>query len=83
MIVEVGESSGVVPQGWEALRLGRPLFFWKLLAEKDIRWVKEMMKYGACVLRNINDLKRAMRELVPPPTDEPLKLSLVGLSDFI
>ena len=76
IIVEAGKSSGVISQGWETLRLGRPLFFWKLLVEKDIEWVNEMIKYGACVLRNINDLKRAIRELIPPPMEEHPKAEL-------
>ena len=28
VIVEAGEGSGTLHQGWEALRLGRPLFLW-------------------------------------------------------
>ena len=29
IIIEVGESSGSLHQGWESFRLGRPLFIWK------------------------------------------------------
>ncbi|WP_290596962.1 MULTISPECIES: DNA-processing protein DprA [unclassified Archaeoglobus] len=83
IIVEAGESSGVISQGWETLRLGRPLFFWKSLVEKDFEWVKEMMKYGACVLKNVNDLKRAIREMMPPPTEFPIsELKVVDISSF-
>jgi DNA processing protein len=86
IIVEAGESSGVVSQGWETLRLGRPLFFWKLLAEKDIKWVKEMINYGANVFKNINDLRRAIRELIPPPAEKPsevLSVTELGLTDVV
>src|SRR5260370_8853537 len=31
VIVEAGETSGSLYQGWEALRLGRPLFIWTSL----------------------------------------------------
>ncbi|RLI78632.1 DNA-processing protein DprA [Archaeoglobales archaeon] len=82
IIVEAGESSGVISQGWETLRLGRPLFFWKTLVEKDIKWVKEMIKYGANVLRNINDLKRAIRELIPPPVGR-LSVMELRLTDIV
>jgi len=84
IIVEAGESSGVISQGWETLRLGRPLFFWKSLVEKDFKWIREMMKYGACVLQNINDLKRAIREMLPPPAEIPKsELRVVDLSSFL
>lgn len=84
IIVEAGESSGVISQGWETLRLGRPLFFWKALVEKDFKWVREMMKYGASVLNNINDLKRAIREMLPPPAEAPTsELKVVDISSFL
>jgi DNA processing protein len=84
IIVDAGESSGVISQGWETLRLGRPLFFWKSLVEKDFKWIREMMKYGACVLQNINDLKRAIREMLPPPAEIPKsELRVVDLSSFL
>lgn len=84
IIVEAGVSSGVISQGWETLRLGRPLFFWKSLVEKDFRWVREMMKYGACVLQNVDDLKRAINEMLPPPTETPKsELKVEGLSSFL
>jgi len=84
IIVEAGESSGVISQGWETLRLGRPLFFWKSLVEKDFKWVREMMKYGACALQNLNDLKRAIREMLPPPAEIPeSELRVVDLSSFM
>ena len=51
IIVEASDSSGSLHQGWEALRLGRPLFIWKSLTEDDtLSWPEKMMEYGARVL---------------------------------
>ncbi len=51
VIVEAGETSGTRHQGWEALRLGRPLFFLERFASTSgASWVSEMMGYGAQVL---------------------------------
>src|SRR5712691_6096633 len=53
VIVEAGDSSGSLAQGWEALRLGRPLYLWKSIMEnRSLVWPKEMMKYGATWLDN-------------------------------
>jgi len=82
IIVEAGERSGVTSLGWETLRRGRPLFFWKSLVEKDVKWVKEMINYGANVLKNINDLKRAIREMMPPPT-ERVSITELRLTDIV
>jgi DNA processing protein len=51
VIVEAGEGSGTLHQGWEALRLGRPLFLMESLTKRsDLKWPREMMGYGAQVL---------------------------------
>ncbi len=51
VIVEAGEKSGTIHQGWEAIRLGRPLFLMESLANnQDLSWPKELLKYGAEVL---------------------------------
>jgi DNA processing protein len=51
IIVEAGDSSGTLSQGWEALRLGRPLFIMRSVAERSsLKWPAEMMRYGAEVL---------------------------------
>lgn len=48
VIVEAGEKSGTVHQGWEALRLGRPLFLMESLVKNEaLTWPKEMLSYGA------------------------------------
>lgn len=55
VIVEAGESSGSHSQGWETLRLGRPLFLMRAVAEDDsLKWPKEMMKFGAQILSDDN-----------------------------
>ena len=51
IIVEAGERSGSLHQGWEALRLGRPLFLWKSIVRNlSLSWPKRMMSYGAMEL---------------------------------
>jgi len=48
IIVEAGDSSGSLHQGWETLRLGRPLFIWKSVFDNPkLTWAKEMLQYGA------------------------------------
>lgn len=57
IIVEAGESSGSLHQGWETLRLGRPLFIWKsLLDDPKLDWPKAMVEYGAMELDNPKDV---------------------------
>jgi DNA processing protein len=66
VIVEAGETSGSLSQGWEALRLGRPLFLLKSIVDrKDLKWPKEMLAYGAEILGNENegDLLDAIPEI--------------------
>jgi DNA processing protein len=51
VIVEAQDGSGSLHQGWEALRLGRPLFIMEsILADTSLEWPKEMLRYGAQVL---------------------------------
>jgi len=56
VIIEAGEGSGTLSQGWEALRLGRPLFLLRSLAESGLKWPREMLDHGAFVLDEIDDL---------------------------
>jgi len=57
VIVEAGESSGTLSQGWEALRLGRPLFLLKSVVDNpDLNWPREMLEYGAFVLADFEEL---------------------------
>ena len=55
IIVEAGPNSGTRHQGWEAIRLGRPLFFLEsTVTSTDISWVRKLMDYGAEVLSDQN-----------------------------
>ena len=55
VIVEAGNGSGTLHQGWEALRLGRLLFLMESLVQRtDLSWPKEMLGYGAQVLSREN-----------------------------
>lgn len=65
VIVEAGKTSGTKHQGWEALRLGRPLFILQSLADSGLDWVKEMLEYGARPLTDCSDLF----EVLPAVTD--------------
>jgi DNA processing protein len=51
VIIQAGEGSGSISQGWEALRLGRGLFISKcLVGDSKLKWPKDMIAYGAQVL---------------------------------
>ena len=63
VIVEAGETSGSLHQGWEALRLGRPLFIWKPILGSSLHWPKEMMHYGALELSDPEQIV----EVLPSP----------------
>lgn len=73
VIVEAGEGSGSLSQGWEALRLGRPLFLMKSVVDNHaLAWPRKMLDYGAMVLAEPADLLAAL----PPalnvqPEDAP------------
>lgn len=55
VIVEAGDTSGALSQGWEALRLGRMLFIMEsVVNNQSLKWPKEMLGYGAQVLANDN-----------------------------
>ena len=51
VIVEAGEGSGTLHQGWEALRLGRLLFLMESVTKnRELSWPAEMLEYGAQIL---------------------------------
>ncbi len=69
VIVEAGDGSGSLSQGWEALRLGRPLFLMaSILDQRGLSWPRTMLDYGAMVLNNPEDLLAQL----PEPVDDPL-----------
>jgi DNA processing protein len=60
IIVEAGESSGSLHQGWEALRLGRPLFLSKsIVKDNSLKWPKKMIDYGAVELSTPEEIIEA------------------------
>lgn len=67
VIVEAGESSGTLSQGWEALRLNRPLFILKSVFDNaELTWPEEMCKYGAQVLEDTEQILQALPLGLPP-----------------
>jgi DNA processing protein len=72
IIVEAGETSGSLSQGWETLRLGRPLYVWKSTFDDPIlNWPRKMQRYGARRLDGLDDL---IEELPPPGMEYTIKL---------
>lgn len=48
VIVEATENSGTRHQGWEAIKLARPVLFpSRFLNATDARWPRQMVEYGA------------------------------------
>ncbi len=73
VIVEAHERSGTKHQGWEAIRLGRPLYFLKSAVDStQVEWIHEQLKYGAEILGddNVADVLDAIPTRVPIPTEE-------------
>ncbi len=57
VIVEAGDTSGSLSQGWEALRLGRQLFIMRSILERaDLSWPSDMLGYGALILEDLDPL---------------------------
>lgn len=74
VIVEAGEKSGTLHQGWEALRLGRLLFLMESVAtDATLSWPKEMVRYGAQVLSREN-LELVLDEMPEFTRGEPVTL---------
>jgi DNA processing protein len=68
VIVEAGEGSGSLSQGWEALRLGRPLFLMASIMDvRGLSWPRQMLEYGAMVLRQPDELLSVLPEQVDDP----------------
>jgi DNA processing protein len=64
VIVEAGDKSGSLHQGWEALRLGRPLFVLeRLMKDPTLSWPAELANYGALALEPKN--LEAISEYLP------------------
>ncbi|MEM2986460.1 MAG: DNA-processing protein DprA [Candidatus Caldarchaeum sp.] len=56
VIVEAAERSGALSHGWAAIRLGRPVYVPPFILERNLEWPKRMMRHGAVVLENFDDL---------------------------
>ena len=68
VIVEAGETSGSLYQGWETLRLGRPLFICKTVVRNSaLEWPKKMIKYGAIELDEPVDILENLPSNVKMP----------------
>lgn len=63
VIVEAGEKSGTIYQGWETLRLGRSLCILASLARSGFEWVRKLQEHGAQVLSDAN--REAFLESLP------------------
>ncbi len=65
VIIEAQDKSGSLHQGWEALRLGRPLYILESSVNNPaLTWPKELLKYGAEVLsdRDFSNLLGSLPE---------------------
>ncbi len=68
VIVEAGDGSGTLYQGWETIRLGRPLFICKnVVNNPNLKWPKEMIEYGAMELDDPADILENLPSNVPLP----------------
>ncbi len=57
VIVEAGNTSGALSQGWETLRLGHPLFLQRTVVDDPrLTWPRKMLDYGAVILGRPSDL---------------------------
>lgn len=71
VIIEAGDTSGSLHQGWEALRLGRQLYITKSVADDPgLTWPAEMLDYGARILSDAT--LDEFFELLPPRSPVPL-----------
>jgi DNA processing protein len=71
VIVEAQDGSGSLHQGWEALRLGRPLFLMEsIVQDASLAWPEEMVSYGAQELSR--DGFENLIELLPTASREEL-----------
>jgi DNA processing protein len=78
VIMEAADSSGSLHQGWEALRLGRPLFIAQsIVQDKVLTWPEKMLQYGAFILSD-----STLDELFALLPDRSLAVELSSASAF-
>lgn len=71
VIIEASDSSGSISQGWESIRLGRPLFVARSVADDPkLTWPREMLDYGAFVLESLDDVLDVLPRGTPVPAEE-------------
>lgn len=71
LVVEATQNSGTRHQGWEAIRLGRPvLFLQRFLDRTPAKWPAEMVEYGAFPF-NARSLPRVLDDLPYRRADSP------------
>jgi DNA processing protein len=70
VIVEAADRSGSLSHGWEAIRLGRPLFILRSVLDRpELAWPRDMLAYGAQVLEDVEPLFEAL------PVGDPTTVS--------
>jgi DNA processing protein len=75
VIVESGDTGGSLSQGWETLRLGRPLFVHdQEFGKPSITWPEKMARYGAIRFREPSDIVEFLPSAVPDPEHAVLAL---------
>lgn len=53
VVIEANDGSGTAHHGWEAIRLGHPLWIPKAVVEDTtLKWPKQFLEYGAQILSN-------------------------------
>jgi len=68
VIVEAGDGSGTLYQGWETLRLGRPLFLCKSVVNNpELEWPKKMIQHGAMELDDPADILEILPSNIKMP----------------
>ncbi len=64
VIIEAKDKSGTYHQGWEALRLGRPLFIMQsAIEDESLTWTKEFLKYGAIPLTSPDSARKLFDDI--------------------
>jgi DNA processing protein len=75
VIIESGDTGGSLSQGWETLRLGRPLFVHDREFEKPaLAWPNKMAQYGAIRFREPADILDLLPSPIPSPEQTVLAL---------
>lgn len=75
-IAWASDTSGTLSQAWEAVRLGRPLYFWEVLTGEGLDWVKKAITYGGTPVDE-DDFEDLVLEL-PPELPEHLDDELLS-----